>query len=262
MRTASVRHALSRLIEQKLLAPTDRMLVIGGGPGEAELFGSFGFSDVTLLNINPEMGQGVGGYRFVAGDAHALDHEDGAFDATFTSDCLHHCRAPHRVLTEMYRVARKTVIVVESRDNLVMRTAVRLGFVTDFELQPKNLKGEGGVNFGAIPNFIYRWREEEFEKTIQSFDPTIQQKFLYFYDLNLPEGRLRGTSAKAAVARALAAALRLVARLVPRQGNTFTMVAHKDPATCAVHPWLRRADGAIVPNRAYYAQRFRQLPAA
>jgi SAM-dependent methyltransferase len=260
MRTASVHHALTRLIADGLLAPAHSMLVIGGGPAEAALLRELGFTDVALLNINPDMGVDVGPYRFVTGDAHALDHPDGAFDAVLTSDCLHHCRAPHRVLTEMYRVARRTVIVVESRDNLVMRLAVRLGLSASYELQPKNLTGEGGVDFSAVPNFIYRWREGEFEKTIRSYDPTIEPRFRYFYDLNLPEARLRGGSMKARLARAAGPLVRLVARLVPRQGNTFTMVVHKDPAACSVQPWLRREGAAVVPDRAYYARRFRVLP--
>jgi hypothetical protein len=156
----------------------------------------------------------------------------------------------------MYRVSRKTVIAVESCDNLMMRLAFRLGYTSAFELQAKNMRGQGGVDFGAIPNFIYRWREEEFEKTIRSFDPTIDQEFLYFYDLNLPEKRLRGNSLRARVGRALASAVRFAVRLMPRQGNTFIMVAYKDRENCPAHPWLRRDAGGVVPNPEYYARLF------
>jgi hypothetical protein len=53
-------------------------------------------------------------------------------------------KSPHRALLEMYRVARKCVIAFESRDSLLIRTAVRFGLMLDYELNAI-AGGRGGL---------------------------------------------------------------------------------------------------------------------
>src|SRR5207244_6314078 len=141
------------------------------------------------------------------------------------SDGLHHCDSPHRGLLEMYRVSRRGVLVFESRDSLVMKIAVRLGLTQEYEIAAVAWNGGtcGGVNNSQIPNFIYRWTEREFEKTITAHDPVAPHRFRYFYGLNLPwqpESRLgrRLVGAIAAIANVVSAPLR-------KQRNSFAMVA-------------------------------------
>jgi SAM-dependent methyltransferase len=159
-------------------------------------------------------------------DAHELPFPDGSFDWAFVSDGLHHCSQPHRALTEMWRVARVGVIAVEASDNPATRLAVRFGLTQNYELE--SVAGNdgrfGGVDDTAVPNYIYRWTEREFEKTLRSFDPTGPIRFRYFYALSVPErfGPLRKLARPAGV-------------LLRRNVNTFAMVAWK-PVTR--WPWL------------------------
>ena len=73
----------------------------------------------------------------------------------------------------MYRVCINGVIAIEARDSLLMRVAVRFGFSSKYELEAVVAQGgrSGGLENGPIPNYIYRWTEREFKKTIRSCDP-------------------------------------------------------------------------------------------
>jgi ubiquinone/menaquinone biosynthesis C-methylase UbiE len=189
--------------------PEGTVLAICAGPAEREVLPEATVSDIST-------GQ----------DAHSLPYEDGSFDFAFVSDGLHHCSQPHRALAEMYRVSRKGVIVVESRDSAAVRLAARLGLSREYELEAVSMNGgvRGGVDDTAVPNHVYRWTEREFEKTLRSLDPTGPITFRFFYALTLP-ARLRVFSRFE----------KPVQRLLRKQCNTFAMVAFK-PTT--VWPWL------------------------
>jgi hypothetical protein len=80
----------------------------------------------------------------------------------------------------MYRVARKTAIAFESRDSLLMRIAVKLGFTMDYETDCVTPDGKGGVAESGIPNFVYRWTEREVWKAIATFDPARKPRIEFF----------------------------------------------------------------------------------
>ena len=258
MRVNFVKRTFRHLFSQNVIAPTDSLIDIGGTDTDAAMLRGVGFDRISVININkvalPEHGHAV---NFIVADFTEAKLGPNAFDIAFTSDCLHHCSAPHAALLAMYRVARKAVIVIESRDNALMRLAGRVGLAQIYELQKKNLEGKGGVDFTAVPNFVYRWTESEFEKTIRSYDPTIQHEFFYRYEMSVPEGRLR--KSRNPVVRSAGLAMRPMAKamhmIVPRQCNTFAMIAVKDPERCALWPWLERRGEEIVPAERYYAQR-------
>jgi SAM-dependent methyltransferase len=184
-------------------------LAICAGPAEREVL-----PEATLSYIST--GQ----------DAHSLPYADRSFDFAFVSDGLHHCSQPHRALAEMYRVSRKGVIVVESRDSAAVRVAARLGLAREYEVEAVTTNGgaRGGVDDTAIPNHVYRWTEREFEKTLRSLDPTGPITFRFFYALTLPT-RLRRLKRVEKPAR----------WLLKKQCNTFAMVAFRPTA---VWPWL------------------------
>jgi SAM-dependent methyltransferase len=193
------------------LAPEGTILAVCAGADERDLL-----PDATLSDIST--GQ----------DAQALPYGDASFDYTFVSDGLHHCSRPHLALTEMYRVARKGVIVVEASDNLVTRLAVRLGLTQQYELEAVRGNGGtfGGVDNTSVPNYVYRWTEREFEKTLRSFDPTGPIQFRYLYALSLPE--------RVGVLRKLE---RPAGALLRTRTNTMAMVAYKPQRRW---PWLER----------------------
>jgi hypothetical protein len=92
---------------------------------------------------------------------------------------IHHCRLPHKVITELYRVSRKGFLAIESSDCFLIRAAQYLGLSEAYEVAG-NFAGHG-VNGTDIPNYIYRWTEREIEKTIKSFAPEFTHEFRYLY---------------------------------------------------------------------------------
>lgn len=237
----------------------DSALAIGGTDQDAGILLEAGFTEVTVLNIYKEaISKYSDRVAFLVGDVRNNNIADRSFDIVFASDCLHHCRYPHGALCEAYRIARKLVVIVESRDSFVIRLAERLGIAMRFEIIPDNLRGRGGVDYSEVPNFVYRWTEREFEKTIRSYDPTIEQNFVYHYDANLPVKRLPSLNSRlfGLLGHLMKAAAFVVKAMFPHQGNTFAMVAVKDPVRCALQPWLERRDDRVRPRLSFYRDRF------
>ena len=94
-----------------------------------------GFTNVTITNVDDAGDdEALAPFAWERQDAEALRYPDGSFDVGIVSAGLHHCRSPHRALLELYRVARVAVVALESRDSALMRLAVRLGAVDEYEL--------------------------------------------------------------------------------------------------------------------------------
>jgi ubiquinone/menaquinone biosynthesis C-methylase UbiE len=262
MRRAFVQSTLERLVEDKVLAPSDSILVVCGGDAECVLFVEMEFPNVVISNLDERMlSDQFAPLDWSFQDAQDLTYEDASFDFVFVSDGLHHCASPHRALLEMYRVARKGIIVFESRDSLLMHTANRLGLSPEYELEAviNNDFCYGGVDNTQIPNFIYRWTEQDFEKTIKSFDPVGKQKFRYFYGVNLPyeTATYKKTRLKYYAIKIADPFLKLFTRLFKKQCNSFAMVALKPQVPDDLWPWLAVEDEAIVFQRAYAQKHFK-----
>jgi hypothetical protein len=62
------------------------------------------------------------------------------------------------------------------------RSGVTLGLIEVFELSA--VIGNGGecagVNYTSVPNYVYRWTERDFQKTICCADPTGRPAFRFF----------------------------------------------------------------------------------
>lgn len=161
----------------------------------------------------------------------------------------------------MFRVARKGVIVFESRDGLLLRQAESMGMVETFELAAVagNNFEAGGVNNTEIPNFVYRWTEREFEKAINSFDPAHRHKFRYFYSLELPHERMRQykSLSKKLQYGAAAVAAKAFGALFPRQGNSFAMICMKPDAGQGLWPWIEPGQKGPTISRTYVRERYR-----
>ncbi len=148
----------------------------------------------------------------------------------------------------MYRVARRAVVVIENRDNAVMRLAVRLGFTADYEIEAVTNHGfkSGGVKNSHIPNFVYRWTEREVTKTIKCFEPRFAPRIRFFYALRLPHERFEHTARplRRWLLRAATPILNLAFALFPKQANEFAFVIFKD---ATLQPWLvQQPDGETV----------------
>ncbi len=218
---------VGRLLQQRLVRREMRVLVVAGGELDRKVFAAHGFDDVTLSNLDP-------GESGVEQDAEALGYADGSFDLAVISAALHHCRSPHRALLELYRVARVGLLALESRDSALMRLAIRLGIVDQYELTAvaANAFRAGGVRNTATPNYVYRWTEREVEKTIASAAPERRHRFVWFRELELPMTVLEASGHGAL--RLAALPLRVLARVFPSQANLFAFAVFKE----GLQPWM------------------------
>lgn len=250
MRYEFVRKTLASLIERKTLSTDGSILAVCASRAEQQVFQDVGFTRGTISNLDDRMNApDFCPFDWSYQNAQALTFPDEAFDYVFVSDGLHHCDSPHSGLLEMYRVAKRAVVVFESRDSTLMRIANRLGLSSCYEVAAVLGSGlsHGGVNNSEIPNFVYRWTEREFEKTINSFLPIGRHRFHYFYGLNLPESGATGQagSPKSEAIKILSPIVKLLGQLVPKQCNSFCMVAEKPRVPADLWPWLTYEDGKV-----------------
>ena len=252
---------LRRLLGAGDVAPDARILVVCGGTHDRDALLACGFRDVTLSNLDARMrGDEFAPFAWAFQDAERLTLPDGAFDVVVAHNGLHHCRSPHRALCEMYRVARRGVLVFEPYDGLLSRLAVRTGMGQEYEVAAVFDNGLtfGGVQNTAVPNYVYRWTEAEVRKTVGSLAPEGRHAFRFFHAVRLPLGRLR-VARGPALPLAFAAVLPLVAvaRLVaPRLANNFAFWVRKPRVPEDLHAWLRLADGRPTPDAGWFAARY------
>jgi SAM-dependent methyltransferase len=255
------RRALERLLADGALTREMSVLVTCGGDLDRDVFRSLGFAQVTITNLDERLGEDAfAPYTWSHADAEALPFPDGSFDWTVVSAGLHHCRSPHRAVLELYRVARKGILGLESRDSASMRLAATLRLVDDYEVTAVAAHDflAGGVANTAVPNYVYRWTERELEKTIASFAPHAQHRFLYLRELEIPWSVVEAGGGKRTRAlRVLLPLVRLLVRFVPSQANLFAFAVLKPEASDCLQPWLRRGPAGPEPDvdwiRSHYA---------
>ncbi|HWC32539.1 MAG TPA: methyltransferase domain-containing protein [Actinomycetota bacterium] len=254
---------LAELLEEGVVARTDSVIAVCAGSSERDLFVELGFTNVLITNLDERIDDEAvfAPFRWSLQDAQSLNVPDASFDFAFVADGLHHCSSPHRALLEMYRVSRKGLVVVESRDNLLMRVAASVGLTPDYELEAvvDNDFRWGGVDNTAIPNYIYRWTESEFRKTISSFDPSGKHTFRFFYGLNLPfeQAKFKRTNVKFYALRLSEPLVRAFTRVFKKQRNTLAMVALKPRVPQDLWPWLTTGPEGIEMDRAYAGTHFK-----
>ena len=177
---------------------------------------------------------------------------DGSFDLTVVSAGLHHCRSPHRALLELYRVARVAALALESRDSALMRVAVKLGAVDEYELAAVAAHGlrSGGVANTSTPNYVYRWSEREVEKTVASFAPHARHRIRFFREFELPEALVEiDRGARAGVLRLARPVVTGITRMLPRQANLFAFAIEKPRLPSDLQPWMRVDGGELLARR-------------
>jgi SAM-dependent methyltransferase len=255
---------LRQLLREGVLRQSDRILAVCAGVRDRDLFVRCGFRNVLITNINEADSRDESApFEWEQQDAQGLGLEDESFDFAFVADGLHHCSSPHRALLEMYRVSRRGIIVIESRDSFLMRTANRFGLSPRYEVEAvvgSEFRG-GGVDDSVIPNFIYRWTESDFEKTVRSFDPRGRHRFRFFYGLSLPY-ELAGwkkSSLKLKAVKITAPVVRGLTHVFKKQCNTMALIALKPRIPDDLWPWLEVEDGSIAFAREYAGQHFKEI---
>jgi SAM-dependent methyltransferase len=264
MRVSFAHSVLGDLLVDGTLTRSDSILAVCAGERERDLFSGLGFADVVISNIDEqESAEGLPPFRWSHQDAQALTYGESYFDFSFVADGLHHCSSPHRAMLEMYRVARKGIVVIESRDSLLMRVANRFGLSPEYEVEAVigSDFARGGVNDTSIPNYIYRWTETELMRTIKSFSPYGPPKFQFFYGLNLPYelAEWKKSKLKLRVIMIADPFIRGLTRVFKKQCNTLAMVALKPRIPDDLWPWLKLEGDEIVFDPVYADQHFEPI---
>ena len=122
----------------------------------------------TLLEIAAERGLID---QFSEQNAEALDFEDGAFDYVLCKESAHHFPRPWIAITEMMRVARKGVVLIEPHDQTMRWTAA-------YAL--RRLMGHPDHSFEPVGNYVYSFTRREFEK----FQLGMHRRYCAFQGIN------------------------------------------------------------------------------
>jgi len=259
-RRSFYRRVLEQLLDAGVIRRDMSVLVVAGGHADKEAFEELGFEDVTISNVDESVAaEELAPYTWSYQDAENLDYADGSFDLAVVSAGLHHCHSPHRALLELYRVSRVAAVALESRDSSLMRLAVRLGAVDEYELAAVAAHGlqGGGVANSSTPNYVYRWSEREVEKTIASFAPHARHRIRFFREFEAPESLLEvDRSSWAGVLRLALPIARGVSRLLPRQANLFAFAVEKPRLPEDLLPWMHVEQGELTPDREVISRRY------
>jgi len=179
----------SHVVQRLILERDARILIVGGCKFDRDIFYAAGFTNVTItgldLGAKPE---DIFPYKWQRENATALSFNDGSFEYVVAHACIHHASKPHQMLLEMYRVASKGLLAFESRDSVLMRVLAYFNLTQTYEHAAVyfNDSKSGGVDNTEIPNFVFRWTEREVQKTIQSYNPSYEHRYVYSYGSSAP----------------------------------------------------------------------------
>jgi hypothetical protein len=134
-----------------------------------------------------------------------------------------------------------------------MKFFKKIGFVPDYELEACAISGGkwGGVRYSHIPNFVYRWTEEEVKKTVSTYLPAYKHQFLFFYGMSIPVDRLGMSPSflKRSIAKMAKIFVPVFETLLPKQCNNFGFAVLKN---LELQPWLiKDEDQQILFNTEY-----------
>jgi hypothetical protein len=134
-----------------------------------------------------------------------------SFDLVLVQDGLHELRRPVLGLTEMLRIARRAVIVIEPHRGLVSR-----------------LLGTAWENHGSSLNYVFRWSRGRFEDVVRSYllrtDYRVVAMRLWDHNVAMARVAIFGSPL---VPRACYGGLNALARPL---GNMFIGLVLKGPA--------------------------------
>ncbi len=251
------------LLHTGVLNPEMEVLVLCGSETDKAVLQGCGFERVVISNVDERSKpQEFVPFQWRHEDAERLSFEDESFDFCIVHSGLHHCHSPHRALLEMYRVARKGLLLFEPYDNLVARLGVRLNFGQEYEHASvwDNECHQGGVGNTEIPNYVYRFTEQEIIKTINCNAPYAKHDIRFFHKMRVPwkQLRLRRNKTRYYIVRLAQPVLKLLELCAPKQGNNFAALVLKPDLPGALHPWLRQEGDIIRLDNQWVDVRYKQ----
>jgi SAM-dependent methyltransferase len=253
---------LRKLLDRGILARDSSILSVCGSFRDRDCLVEAGLRQATISNLDERItGNEFAPYQWSRQDAEQLDFADESFDFCIAHNGLHHCRSPHRALLDMYRVARKGVLVFEPLDNLITRLGARLGLGQRYEIAAVAGSGYacGGLRNTVVPNYVYRWTPREIEKAIHSYAPFSEHQIAYFYQFRFPweASGLARRRLRRLIYFALVPLTRLVTWIYPPASNNFAFLVLKPRIPEQLHPWLKHEDGQITLRKEWVEQRYR-----
>ena len=105
---------------------------------------------------------------FSAENAEHLSFKDESFDYVYCKESFHHFARPYAALYEMYRVAKRGVILTEPRDTSIDKEPFEL--LKDLAKTLLGRKTRASHGFEPIGNYIYSVSEKELEKALMGLE--------------------------------------------------------------------------------------------
>ena len=230
------------------MSKDDRILVVCGGGLDEVSIKAAGFKNFTLSNISGQQ----------AADVENLPFAAESFDAVIVHSGLHHCASPHRGLLEMYRVAKRCVVMFEPADNFVTCVGKKIGLGQEFEfsaVRDHDLENAGWRNT-SIPNWVYRFTASEIRQTIYANAPFGEHEFRFFYRTRIPwpQLRMRKSSFPIIMACVVYPLLRVLDLIGPLTSNNLAAVITKPDLPDGLYPWLEPCGETFRAKRAWFAK--------
>lgn len=254
-------YVLSKLLAEKILTRSSRILVVCGEKMDHGILSSLGFEDVTISNLSARSSADnksqYAPYEWTYQDAEALSYPDCSFDFVIVHSGLHHLRCPQKGIVEMYRVASSGILGFEPLRNLFTLVGVKMGFGQEYETAAVYFNDCrcGGVEDSAIPNYVYRFTKGDIARTIQSYAPIREHGYRFWCTTRIPVRLQRLAKKRYVVAvRAAQPLLVLLGRAFPCFANNMAFLVTKREDSCGLFPWLQRVNDSIVPDRQHLEQ--------
>jgi SAM-dependent methyltransferase len=186
-------------------------------------FGVYSKNDLKSLSLNSKFGD------FVKIDARDIKFKDKYFDYTFANAVLHHVDLPHLAISELYRVSKKGVLIIEGNDSLIMRISTYFNMSEEYE-KSATINEQGGLLGTSIPNYVYRWKEREIIKLLNSYNPEIFHKIYFAYDFYLKNEGVKKTHSvfKSIIRFILEPFLNIFLFIFRKQGNLISIYIDKE----------------------------------
>ena len=163
----------------KKINKNSNFLLISASEKEIKILKNLGYSNFSISyhDEQEELTHKENGFELNKNlfktDIRNMEFKNKSFEYVITNATIHHVDLPHKAVTEMYRVADKGVLIIESNDSFIMRMACKLKITSEFEVDSVNKeKKTGGLLDTGIPNYVYRWTEREVLKLLKSYDPS------------------------------------------------------------------------------------------
>ena len=225
----------------KFLDKDSKILIVGAGKDDFDLFDKNNFSNFVCSNY---LGIGFNGKTFKKIDINNINEPDQSYDYVVAHACIHHCSKPHSGILEMYRVSKKGILVIESKDSFLMDLMIKFKFAEKYELSAINTEDEfgdfGGVDNTKIPNYVYRWTEKEIRKLINSYDPKYNHiiKFNYKFEFENILRKVNNMHLKKILNLFLILFIKIFSFIFKKQSNLFSFFIDKEESQKFKHKWI------------------------